>query len=131
MAVIRWILGSLILAFNWLFTPSGVKRSADAQATIDKQTAKLALYHYRACPFCVKVRRAMKRQSLNIDSCDVKRSEAAREQLLAGGGYLKVPCLRIEDEQTGVEWIYESTDIVNYLNSRFSVEESATATASS
>jgi glutaredoxin len=130
MAIIRWILGSLILTFNWLFTPRGVKRSADAQAGIDEQTAKLALYHYRACPFCVKVRRAMKRQSLNIDSRDVKRSEAAREQLLAGGGNLKVPCLRIEDEQGGVEWMYESTDIVNYLNSRFSIEEPVTVTAS-
>jgi len=130
MAIIRWILGSLILTFNWLFTPRGVKRSANAQADIDEQTAKLALYHYRACPFCVKVRRAMKRQSLNIDSRDVKRSEAAREQLLAGGGNLKVPCLRIEDEQGGVEWMYESTDIVNYLNSRFSIEEPVTVTAS-
>jgi glutaredoxin len=129
MAIIRWILGSLILTFNWLFTPSGVKRSADAQAAIDEQTTKLALYHYRACPFCVKVRRAMKRQSLNIDTRDVKRSEAAREQLLAGGGNLKVPCLRIEDGQGGVKWMYESTDIVNYLNNRFSVEEHSAATA--
>lgn len=130
MAIIRWILGTLILALNWLFTPRGVKRSADAQAAIDEQTAKLALFHYRACPFCVKVRRAMKRQSLNIDSRDVKRSEAAREQLLTGGGDVKVPCLRIEDQQGGVEWMYESTDIVNYLNNRFSVEQPATVTAS-
>lgn len=130
MAIIRWILGSLILTLNWLFTPRSVKRSANAQATIDEQTAKLALYHYRACPFCVKVRRAMKRQSLNIVTRDVKRSEAAKEQLLSGGGNLKVPCLRIEGEEGGVEWMYESADIINYLNSTFATEESITATAS-
>ncbi len=131
MAVIRWILGTLILTLNWLFTPRGVKRSADAQIAMDEQTAKLALYHYRACPFCVKVRRAMKRQSLNIATRDVKRSEAAKEQLLSGGGNLKVPCLRIENEQGGVEWMYESADIINYLNSRFAAEQPAAVTASS
>ena len=129
MAIIRWILGSLILSFNWLFTPRGLKRSPEAQAAIDEQTTKLALYHYRACPFCVKVRRAMKRQSLTIGSHDVKRSEIAREQLLTGGGNLKVPCLRIEDQQGGVEWMYESCNIINYLNSRFALEKSATVTA--
>ena len=29
MAIIRWVLGSLILTFDWLFTPRGVKRDAD------------------------------------------------------------------------------------------------------
>ena len=130
MAIIRWILGSLILTLNWLFTPRGVKRSADAQAAIDEQSAKLTLYHYKACPFCVKVRRVMKRQSLNIVTRDVKRSETAKEQLLSGGGNLKVPCLRIEEEQGGVEWMYESSDIIDYLNNRFSAEEPATVTAS-
>jgi glutaredoxin len=130
MAIIRWILGSLILTFDWLFTPRGVNRSTDAQLAVDTQTAKLALYHYRACPFCVKVRRAMKRQSLNIVTHDVKRSEAAKEQLLSGGGNLKVPCLRIENEQGGVEWMYESADIINYLNSRFAQQQPVTATAS-
>jgi glutaredoxin len=84
MAIIRWLLGSLILFFNWLFTPRGVKREADVQAAIDAQTSGLTLYQYKACPFCVKVRRAMKRQSLKIETRDVKRSESAKEELLAG-----------------------------------------------
>ena len=119
MAIIRWILGSLILLISWLTTPRGIKRDAGAQAAIDELTGKLALYHYRACPFCVKVRRQMKRQSLNIETRDVKRSETAKEQLLAGGGLLKVPCLRIEDEQGKAQWMYESSDIINYLEGRF------------
>ncbi len=129
MAIIRWILGSLILTFNWLFTPRGVKRNPEAQAAIDEQTDSLTLYQYKACPFCVKVRRAMKRQSLDIEMRDVKRCETAKEQLLAGGGDLKVPCLRIEDDRGGMNWMYESSDIIDYLESRFTSSETSAAAA--
>ena len=44
----------------------------------------------------------MKRQGLNIETKDAKRSEEARGELLVGGGKLKVPCLKIEDE-AGIE----------------------------
>ena len=71
------------------------------------------------CPFCVKVRRAMKRQSLSIETRDVKRSETARGELLAGGGDLKVPCLRVEGGDGQLEWLYESGHIIGYLEDRF------------
>lgn len=119
MAIIRLILGKLILFFNWLFTPRGIKRAPQEQAQVDKQTASLTLYQYHACPFCVKVRRAMKRQSLAIKTRDVKRSDTTREELLAGGGDLKVPCLRIVDDRGQTQWMYESGDIINYLSERF------------
>jgi glutaredoxin len=129
MVIIRKILGSLILFFNWVFTPRGIKRGADTQATVDTQTGKLVLYQYKACPFCVKVRRAMKRQSLDIETRDVKRSDKAREQLLSGGGDLKVPCLRIEDDEGQVQWMYESSEIINYLKNTFAAPDHNTATA--
>ena len=131
MAIIRQILGALILFCNWVFTPRGIKRDAELQATVDTQSGKLALYQYKACPFCVKVRRVMKRQSLTIETRDVKRSEQARQELLAGGGDLKVPCLRIEKEQGQVEWMYESSAIINYLEGRFVVNPSNIAPATS
>ena len=119
MTVIRLILGKLILFFNWLFTPRGITRDPELQARIDEQTASLALYQYEACPFCVKVRRMMKRQSLNIETRDVKRNKIARDELLAGGGELQVPCLRIGDGEHGYQWMYESNDIIGYLEKRF------------
>ena len=61
----------------------------------------------------------MKRQSLQIETRDAKRSDSARDELLAGGGQLKVPCLRIESMAGGAEWMYESSDIISYLNQRF------------
>jgi len=129
MVVVRAILGALILLLNWVFTPKSIKREADEQAAIDSQTSSLALYQYAACPFCVKVRRAMKRSALNIETRDAKRSEQFKEELLQGGGQLKVPCLRIEDDKGEVSWMYESSDIIEYLEGRFNPVEAETSAA--
>jgi glutathione S-transferase len=61
----------------------------------------------------------MKRQGLNIKTLDVKRNSTAREELLAGGGNLKVPCLRIGEGERGFQWMYESRDIIGYPEGRF------------
>lgn len=119
MQVIRLILGKLILLFNWVFTPRSLTRDPALQAEVDKQTASLTLYQYEACPFCVKVRRSMKRQAVSIATRDVKRSESAKQELLAGGGNLKVPCLRIDLGDDGYQWMYESGDIIDYLENQF------------
>jgi len=129
MVVVRAILGALILFFNWVFTPKSIKREASEQAAIDVQTSKLALYQYAACPFCVKVRRAMKRSALNIETRDAKRSEKFKAELLQGGGQLKVPCLRIEEENGDVRWMYESGDIIDYLEGRFNPTDAETKAA--
>lgn len=129
MAIVRAILGALILFFNWVFTPKGIKRPANEQQAIDIQTAKLSLYQYPACPFCVKVRRAMKRNSLNIETRNVKKSEQYKEELTQGGGQLKVPCLRIEKDNGDVSWMYESGDIISYLEQRFNPSEAESKTA--
>ncbi len=122
MSIIRWLLGSLILVLNWVFTPRSIKRDTQAQAAIDKQTSQLTLYQYKACPFCVKVRRAMKRQGLDVEVRDVKRSAAAKSELLAGGGTLKVPCLRIKQGERVAQWMYDSQDIIGYLEKQFVME---------
>ncbi|RTZ18235.1 glutaredoxin [Vibrio aquaticus] len=118
MKFIRWFLGRVILLLNFVFSPKGVKRSADAQQTANEKAQSLALYQFEACPFCVKVRRAMKRQSVSFDLRDAKNDQAHRAELEAGGGKIKVPCLRIEKEGN-VEWMYESSDIVAYLEKEF------------
>ncbi len=119
MAVIRWVLGRLILLVNALFSPRGVKRSAEQQEWIDQQTVALALYQYEACPFCVKVRRAFKRHSLKIETRDAKRNAEYRQELETKGGTLKVPCLQITETDGQVRWLYESSEIIRYLEQRF------------
>jgi glutathione S-transferase len=79
------------------------------------------LYQYKACQFCVKVRWAMRRQSLAFETRDVKRRDAAREQLLKGAGDLKVPCLKIEGDGGEVTWMVESGKIIDYLEERFTL----------
>lgn len=119
MVVVRWVLGRLILLFDWLFQPKGVKREPELQSKIDSETQSLSLYQYKACPFCVKVRRAMKRQSLNIETRDAKGSSEHAQELEQKGGKLKVPCLRIQKDNEDV-WLYESNDIIKYLEGQFS-----------
>jgi len=104
---------------DFLYRPASVKRSTQEQAELDQQTSSLALYQYAACPFCVKVRWEMKRQSLNVETRDAKRNSQFAEELVAGGGALKVPCLRIEEDNGEVTWMYESSDILAYLDQRF------------
>ena len=122
MTIIRFLLGQLILLIDWITSPRSPKRTPQQQAAVDSKVAGLVLYHYRACPFCVKVRREMRRQGLSIELRDVKRSPAAREELLAGGGKLKVPCLRISDATSQAEWMFESSDIIEYLKQRISTQ---------
>ncbi|MFQ3170999.1 MAG: glutaredoxin [Oleispira sp.] len=129
MFIVRAILGALILFFNWVFTPKSIEREANEQALINAETRKLTLYQYAACPFCVKVRRAMKRNALNIETRDAKRNEKFKEELLQGGGQLKVPCLRIEDNNGDVRWMYESGDIISYLDQRFNSNDTETKAA--
>ena len=119
MKIVRWILGIFILAYEKIMSPKGVKRPFSEQAVINTETRKLTLYQYKACPFCVKVRMAMKRQSLTIRTRDAKRSESAKEELLAGAGQLKVPCLKIDDESGNTTWLFESSEIIKYLDGRF------------
>jgi glutaredoxin len=119
MVLIRWVLARIILLVDFLFSPKGLKRDAQLQTDYDRETAKLSLYQYAACPFCVKVRWAMKRNALKVATKDAKRNPQFAKELVEGGGSLKVPCLRIEENDGAVTWMYESSDIIEYLEQRF------------
>ena len=117
--LVHYVVGPIILAWDWFTSPEGIQRPADEQQAIDEHTSGLVLYQFRMCPFCVKVRRTIKRQSLNIETLDALRDATAREQLLAGGGNIKVPCLKITNNEGHETWMYESVAIVRYLQKRF------------
>jgi glutaredoxin len=117
--LIRWPLGQLILLIDFLTSPRTPERTAEEQARIDAQTRGMALYEFKACPFCVKTRRAMKRLGLNIELRDARGDMQWRQQLLAEGGRLQVPCLYIPQSSGDAQWLYESDDIIAYLKKRF------------
>jgi len=116
MKLIRLILRVLILAFDRWFTPSPiVKRSPEAQEKLNIQTHQWSLYQLEACPFCVKVRRHMKRLAIEIPLKNVTDS-IHQSELMAGGKIDQVPCLRYSDSSGVTHWLYESTEINAFLS---------------
>ena len=67
----------------------------------------------------------MTRLNLNVEIRDARRSEEHEKALIEGGGRRKVPCLRIAGEDGADQWMYESSEIVAYLNERFAPAEAA------
>ena len=81
----------------------------------------MSMYQFKTCPFCVKVRRQLKRHALHIELRDAKNDAELKAELVREGGRHKVPCLRIEKADKSVEWLYESNDIIAYLNTQFNL----------
>ena len=110
--------GRVLILIDWLFRPSRVKRSVEDQSQVDQETKILKLYQFYACPFCVKTRRSIKRLNLKVETRNAQTEGEFRNELELNGGKIKVPCLKIEGAGEA-SWLYESNDIIKYLNERF------------
>ena len=117
---LRLVLMPFMLLWARLAMPKGIVRSAEAQQQIDLECGQLTLYHFKTCPFCIKVRHEMARLSLPITLRDAQHDPEHRNTLLQGGGKIQTPCLLITDEQGQIQWMYESNDIIRHLQQRFS-----------
>ncbi|GAB2726807.1 glutaredoxin family protein [Halomonas garicola] len=116
---VRLVLAPVMLVSEKLSTPKSVERTDAEQAEVDRACDRLALYQFRTCPFCIKVRKEMARLGLDIERRDAQLDPERKQELKEGGGRVKVPCLRIENDDGGAEWLYESDDINAYLHRRF------------
>ena len=105
--------GLLVRLIDQLFAGRPVERPADWQARIDARLVRVVLYEFPLCSYCIKVRRALIRLNMDVERRDARVSPA-REELCTGGGKWQVPCLRIEND-SGVDWMYESSDIVVFF----------------
>ncbi len=115
---VREGLGRFIVLVNYLTRPTKIERPVRDQQAVDASAKGLSLYQFYACPFCVKTRRAIHRLNVPVSLIDAQGDQQNREDLLTGGGAIKVPCLRIE-ENNKITWMYESNSIISYLNGRF------------
>jgi glutaredoxin len=115
---VRNILGQLIIFLDFISRPRKLRRTPEAQAAVEQAAAGLTLYQFRACPFCVKTRRALHQLNVPVSLRDASNDSRARQELLAQGGKIQVPCLRIEENGQSV-WLYESKAIIAYLQQRF------------
>jgi len=76
------------------------------------------LFQTDTCPFCGMVSRFLDTKGIEVPRRDTMRDPEARSELIAGGGRPTVPCLKITDQSGEVQWMYESMDIMRYLNDR-------------
>lgn len=114
----RWL-----TAFSKPLPP--VQRSAAEQSSVEMEASYLTLYEMKSCSCCAKVRRHVRWLNIPLPSKDLKRSYIYQKELLAGGGRAQVPCLKIE-KPTGIKWLYESDDIILYLDRRFAPKSKPT-----
>ena len=128
MTLIRWILSKLILFLDATFPARAAQISPDEQARLDREMNGLLLYQFGACPFCVKVRRAAKKMNLRIETRDA-RDPAFAAELVKGGGELQVPCLRISAPGENIRWLYQSGEIISYLQQRAGIKEAPSSPA--
>lgn len=92
---------------------------------LDKASLKsLSLYHYPSCPFCAVTRQAMSGTELDIELRDIRKNPQHRSTLVQQGGKSQVPCLRIETTEGKVQWLYESADIIRFIQ-RYSHQAAA------
>ena len=111
-------LGQLIIFIDFITRPRKLQRSPEAQTEVNQAAAHMALYQFRACPFCVKTRRALHKLNVPMTLRDAKNDPQARLELEQQGGKIQVPCLRIEENGQST-WLYESKAIIAYLDQRF------------
>ncbi|WP_372626584.1 glutathione S-transferase N-terminal domain-containing protein [Arsukibacterium sp.] len=117
--LVRLILTPFMLLSEWLTRPKAIGRDAAQQRKVDESCQYLALYQFSACPFCIKVRKEIARLGLNIEKRNAQHNQQHRNELAEGGGKVKVPCLQISQPGQPPIWLYESADIISYLQRHF------------
>jgi len=111
-------IGQILACGDQLTRPPKMQRDPARQAQVNEQAARLSLYQYHGCPFCIRVRRELHRLNVDIELRDVRKNATYRQELLEQGGRSMVPCLRI-DENGKSRWMYESGDIIAWLREQF------------
>jgi glutaredoxin len=116
--LVREGLGRTIAFVDRITRPTPLQRTPEAQQQVEQAISGMALYQYFACPFCIKTRRALHRLNLPLELRDAQNDAEHRGTLAREGGRIQVPCLRI-DSAEGTQWLYESDDIIRYLEQHF------------
>lgn len=116
-AVIMSWLQNILASCSALLAPK-VERTAAQQQKAERLANSLTLYTLNSCPYSAKVTRHLNQLNIDVTVKNLKRCHIYQKELLAGGGRAQVPCLRIESSQ-GCKWMYESDDILRYLDKKF------------
>ncbi|PXX98674.1 glutaredoxin family protein [Halomonas sp. LBP4] len=117
------LLKTLLAPVAWVADKLGpsaeVERRPDAQARVDRECERLALYQFRADPDCIQVRREIIRLNLAIEVRDAQLDPDHRRALKEEGGKVQVPCLRIAADEGPDRWLYDTRAIIAWLRRHF------------
>ena len=80
-----------------------------------KEGESYQLFKTDLCGYCYRVRDFAEQQGISLTLRDTMTDMEAFRELLQGGGRSTVPCLKIQRVDETV-WMYESMDIIDYLN---------------
>jgi glutathione S-transferase len=100
-------------------------RGVHPRVTADRRPAPaqpLELWDFEACPYCRKVREVLSELDLDYLAHPVAHGSPRRARLVRLGGKMQAPFL--VDPNTGTS-LYESEDIIAYLNERYGAGERA------
>ena len=64
----------------------------------------------------MRVKRFLSMRGIEIPMRNTVMDISAYRELVTGGGRATVPCLRIERDEGQVEWMYESIDIMRFID---------------
>ncbi len=76
--------------------------------------SRFELYYFPSCPYCQYVLHALENLPIKVTLKNIMENFDFRNELMLGGGKTQVPCLRVLDDASE-EWMYESRDIVEFL----------------
>ena len=65
--LVRNALGAVVVCVDWVSRPKAIKRSPIEQSRVQSAMNGLSLYQFRACPFCIKTRRAIHALGVDIE----------------------------------------------------------------
>lgn len=73
------------------------------------------LYAGTYCPFCKKVESFLNENNImdKVEVIYIDKVDGAAQELVKGGGKSQIPCLNHGDA-----WLYESSDIIDYLEEK-------------
>ncbi len=80
-------------------------------------TNNLSLYYRPTCFFCIRVLCSLPKFNLSIETKNISKDHQAMTDLVTKGGKQQVPALKITDSTSKETWMYESKDILQYLES--------------
>ena len=102
------------------FFKAKIRKNDQPLKSIKSDTiAHLALYYFPSCPYCRMVLKQINRQSLSIELRNIHDETRFKKELISGGGKKTVPCLKVDKTDGSSYWMYESMDIVAFLQETY------------